>query len=162
MYDYIRQDKRYLGMPKSRRKTIFSWVQREYRNLLKARERIRVPTPIVQKDHVLVMELIGYGSTVSPMLKDQYPDDPETFFEELVNIMRTLWQDVGLVHGDLSEFNILNHEEKPILIDFSQSTLKESPGSVELLVRDVKNLCRFFTKLGVACDEKEVLERILA
>jgi len=160
MYTYIRQDKRYLSMPKSRRKTIFSWVQREYRNLLKAREKIRVPTPIAHKDHVLVMELIGHGDKVSPMLKDAYPDNPKKFFEELVEIMRTLWQDVGLVHGDLSEFNVLNHEEKPIVIDFSQTTLKESQDALNLLERDVKNLCHFFTKLGVDCDEKEVLERV--
>lgn len=161
MYEYIRNDSRYVGMPKSRRKTIFSWVQREYRNLLKAREHVRVPTPIAHRDHVLVMELIGHNDAVSPLLKDAHPDDPQDFFDKLIHIMRVLWQDAGLVHGDFSEFNIINHEENPVIIDFSQATLKESPGAIELLERDVKNICRFFAKQGVEADEEQVVASIV-
>lgn len=161
MYEYIRQDPRYVGMPKSRRKTIFSWVQREYRNLLKAREAVRVPTPMAFKDHILVMELIGNSNEVSPLLKDNHPQDPSVFFDLLIQAMHDLWHKAGLVHGDLSEFNIINHEEKPVLIDFSQATLKEAHAAMELLDRDIKNICKFFAKLGIKADETTVQERIL-
>jgi len=160
MHEYIRQDPRYVGMPKSRRKTIFSWVQREYRNLLKAREFIRVPTPIAFKDHVLVMELIGNEVSVSPTLKNSPPKNPEDFFDKLLIDVHALWHG-GLVHGDLSEFNILNHNESPIIIDFSQSTTTNAHDARKYLERDLENLCRFFTKRGLVVSYSKTLERVL-
>lgn len=159
MYEYIRQDPRYVAMPKSRRKVIFSWVQREYRNLLKAREAIRVPTPMAFKDHVLVMELIGHDS-VSPMLKNSHPKDPKAFFDIVLERIIELWKS-GLVHGDLSEFNILNHDEEPVFIDFSQATVTDAKEAKNLLLRDVENLCNFFKRLKDARDPKEVYDFIL-
>src|SRR3990167_4572184 len=48
MYDYIKDDPRFLNLKRGKRNIIFSWVQREYRNLLKAREaNVSVPTPLV-------------------------------------------------------------------------------------------------------------------
>ena len=59
MFDYIRYDPRYIGLQRQRRKVIFSWVQREYRNLLKAREAgVRVPTPMAFLNNVLIEEFI--------------------------------------------------------------------------------------------------------
>lgn len=162
MHEYIRQDPRYLGMPKSKRKTIFSWVQREYRNLLKAREAIRVPTPIAHKEHVLVMELIGYDGEVSPLLKDNRPEDPATFFDDILSAIKKLWHEAGIVHGDLSEFNIINHEEQPVIIDFSQATITDCRDAVHLMERDLQNLCTFFKKLGVDRDPEVLFKEILA
>ena len=65
-----------------------------------------------------------------------------------------------LIHGDLSAFNILNYKEKPVLIDFSQSTITKTPNSEELLKRDIHNVVTFFRKHGVKADEEEVLEQI--
>ena len=67
----------------------------------------------------------------------------------------------GLVHGDLSEFNILVLNNKPVLIDFSQCSTTNSPNSDELIVRDVKGIAKFFSKLGVKTDDKELLEKLL-
>ena len=161
MHEYIRQDPRYIGMAKSRRKTIFSWVQREYRNLLKAREAIRVPTPMAQKDHVLVMELIGHDDCVSPMVKDLPPEHPEQFLDAIIDAIRRLWRDAGIVHGDLSAYNVLNHDEQPVIIDFSQATTTETHGAKELLERDVRNVCAHFAKLGVKKDVEGVVKGVL-
>lgn len=161
MHEYIRQDPRYLGMPKSKRKTIFSWVQREYRNLLKAREAVRVPTPIEHKEHVLIMELIGHDGDVSPLLKNNHPEDPTAFFDDLLAAIKNMWHGAGLVHGDLSEFNIINHEEEPVIIDFSQATITDCRDARPLMERDLKNLCRFFAKLGVERDPEVLFKEIL-
>ena len=67
---------------------------------------------------------------------------------------------IGLVHGDLSSFNILNFNEKPVLIDFSQATLVKTPNSEELLERDVNNIVKFFKKLGVKAEIAEIMEKI--
>jgi RIO kinase 1 len=159
MYRYIAPDPRFADLKKRRRLVIFAWVQREYRNLLKAREVIRVPKPIAIKDNVLLMEFIGRDEP-SPKLKDSYPENPQEFFERTRKSIRALYK-AGLVHADLSEFNILNFEEEPVFIDFSQSTTVEHPQAKEFLERDVHNIVKFFKKLGLKLDENEVYKSIV-
>ena len=62
----------------------------------------------------------------------------------------------------LSEFNILNFEEEPLFIDLSQTTTTGHPQAREFLERDVHNIVKFFKRLGVETDEKEVLVQSLA
>jgi len=158
MYSYIAPDPRFSGLKRSKRQIIFSWVQREYRNLLKAREVIRVPTPIAVRDNVLVMEFIG-GKDPAPQLKDLVPKNPERFFNKIVEYMRALYK-IKLVHADLSSFNILNLDDEPVFIDFSQSTTTEHPQAEEFLARDVKNVVQYFKKNGLKIDETEIFEKI--
>ncbi|MGM5487743.1 MAG: serine protein kinase RIO [Nanobdellota archaeon] len=159
MYDYIKHDMRYINLKRSRRQIIFSWTQREYRNILKAREvGVRVPTPIVFRDNIILMEQIG-SPDPAPQLKDAYPEKPEEFFEKIIQYMRLLWQDARLVHGDLSQFNILN-DRKPVFIDFSQSLTTESMVAKEYLRRDIKNVITFFKKLNLHSDEEETFRYI--
>ncbi len=157
MYDYIKSDPR-VRVKKQRRKVIFSWVQREYRNLIKAREAMNVPTPITVMHNVLVMEHIG-DSVPAPQLKDMPPKDPKDFLKRVISGMKKLAK-VGLVHGDISEYNILNYNERPYFIDFSQATSTQDPNSVELLRRDVKNICRYWRRLGEDLDEEKTYKTI--
>jgi len=143
MYPYIAADPRYLKLKKQRRATVFSWTQREFKNLMIAQEAIRVPTPIAFKNNIILMEMIGEPAL---MLKDAIPKNPELFLKKIVQNVKKL-REQGLVHADLSEFNILNHNEKPIFIDFSQATLTKSPNAKELYERDINNIRRFFKKL---------------
>jgi len=158
MYYYISSDPRFVGIENQKRKIIFSWVQREYRNLLLAREKIKVPTPLGFKDNILMMEFIG-DETPASMVKDSFPDNPEEFFKQVVKNIKKLI-DAGLVHGDLSDFNILNYNESPVFIDMSQSTLIKSPGARELLQRDLKNVINVFRR-NVKIDEEKVLKDVL-
>ncbi len=159
MFDYIKNDLRYENLKNQKRKVIFSWVQREYRNLMIAREAgVSVPLPLANKDSVLVLEMVGKDSP-APKLKDEHPANPKKFMDKVVLYMKKLHQ-AGLVHGDLSEFNILNYDEEPYFIDFSQSTVIKSRNYNELLERDVKNICRFFKKLGIKPNEEEVMKKI--
>ncbi len=160
MYSYIAPDPRFSGLKKRRRLIIFSWVQREYRNLLKARQVIRVPTPIAVKDNVLLMEFIGREQP-APLLKDLPPKSPKKFFEKTMNNVKKLYK-AGLVHADLSEFNILNFEEEPVFIDFSQATITKHPQAQEFLERDVRNIVKYFKRQGLELDEKEVYEEIIS
>jgi len=144
MFYYISADPRFLGLENQKRKVIFSWVQREYRNLLLAREQITVPTPIAFKDNILLMKLIG-EDVPAPKLKDHIPENPEKFFKKVIKRIKQLI-DANLIHGDLSEFNILNHKNDPVFIDMSQSTPLKTQNSRELLERDLVNVCKFFNK----------------
>lgn len=156
MFDYIRNDARYADLKNQRRKVIFAWAQREYRNLMIARENgVNVPTPSALLNHVLVLQMIG-KNIPAQRLKDSIPRNPKQFFGKVLENMKKL-NNAGLVHGDLSEYNILNYDEKPYFIDFSQSTLLKSESSGDLLKRDIKNISRFFTKIGVKTSEDEIL-----
>jgi RIO kinase 1 len=160
MYDYIKEDPRYLDLKGKKRKIIFFWVQREYRNLLKAREgEVNVATPLTFKNNILVLEFVGKGDIISHRLSVDYPKKPQDFFKKVVENMRKLYK-AGLVHGDLSPFNILNDNETPVLIDFSQSTTLENSRAQDFLKRDIKNVCTFFKKLGLKVDESKVLKKV--
>ena len=91
--------------------------------------------------------------------KDKLPSDPEAFFLEVKEAMKKLCAG-NLVHGDLSQYNILNWNEKPIIIDMSQATTLENPYAEEYIVRDCRNICNFFGKLGVECSEAELAAEI--
>lgn len=159
MYEYIAADPRYNRLPRQKRNIIFSWTQREFKNLMIAREAIRVPTPITFKNNIIVMEMIGDGISPAPMVKDGRPKDPKDFLLRVVDNVIRLWKK-GLVHGDLSEFNILNKDEEPVFIDFSQATYSKGLKSRELLIRDVNNLRRFFKKLMPLSEVDKILKKI--
>lgn len=159
MHEYLRQDPRYMHTKQQKREIVFAWCQREYRNLLLAREAIRVPLPIAFNKNVLVTSLIGdaKSGTTAPMLKDAPPQDPVRFCREILDNVASLWR-AGLVHGDLSAFNILNYDEIPIFIDFSQATKTKAPNAREMLHRDLRNIALFFKKLDVHIDpDKEMV-----
>jgi RIO kinase 1 len=162
MYDYIKEDPRYADIRGKKRKIIFYWVQREYRNLMKAREaNVNVPTPIIVKNNVLVLEFIGNGDKIAPRLSVEKPKDPKDFFNKILENIKKLYK-IGLVHADLSAFNILNNNETPVFIDFSQTTTTNTSRSEEFLKRDIKNICTFFRKQGLKLDEAKVLETVVS
>ncbi len=161
MFDYLRYDSRFLNLKNQRRQVIFAWAEREYRNLMIARDAgVKVPTPLARRNNALVLEMIGKDSP-APRLKDKDPKDPKKFLDKLIREMRLL-SDAGLVHGDLSEFNILNLDDAPVLIDFSQATVKKSQNYFELLERDCKNVARYFRKIGIKIETEELLGKITA
>lgn len=147
MYSYIKPDPRFAYLKGRRRDVIFAWCQREYRNLLAAREKgIKAPVPITFMKNILVMELIG-DDTPAPKVKDLPPKNPEAFHKEVLDMIEK-YRKAGFAHGDLSGFNILNHNEKPVFIDFSQAMPLKAPNTNEMLARDLKNVNAFFDKLA--------------
>ncbi len=157
MYDYIRKDPRYEFLRNHRRQIILAWAQREYKNLLKCEKgKIRVPKTIGWRNHIIVEEMIGEPALP---LKDAEPEDPKEFFDEVVNQMKKMYK-IGLIHGDLSSFNILNFDGVPVLIDFSQGTIIRTPNSEELLVRDIKNVVQYFNKIGLKINVDEVFKKV--
>ena len=160
MFDYIKDDPRYTKFRKGKRNIIFTWVQREYRNLMKARQaNVNVPTPLTFSNNVLVLEYVGDEGVIAPKLKDELPKKPKEFFNKIIGNMKKLYK-AGMVHADLSAFNILNFNENPVFIDFSQCTTLESSRAKEFLERDIRNVSNFFKKIGLEVDEKEVKKQI--
>ncbi len=149
MYHYLATDPRFHRVPRERRHIIYSWTSREFKNLQRAYEAgAAVPRPIDCERNVLAMEFVGEGGIPYPRMKDVAPKAPRQAFENLVKTTETLYQKAGLIHSDLSEYNVLLTPE-PVLIDFSMGTNIANPMSDELLMRDLSTIVRYFRKLGL-------------
>jgi RIO kinase 1 len=153
---YIRGDPRFKSIKQDTRSFVYSWTQKEYKNLQMAYESgIRVPKPIQVKKNILVMEFIGDGNTPAPLLREAFPKDPEDMYLRLLKCVKDLYRKAGLVHGDLSEYNVMSWKERPIIFDMSQAVLLEHPMAEQFLRRDIINLNHFFRKLGVNVKDAE-------
>jgi RIO kinase 1 len=107
---------------------------------------VRVPVPSHFIDGVLIMELITDGDgNPAPRLADLVfdPHGAQAMYDRLLReVVRMLC--AGVVHGDLSDFNVLVGAEGPVLIDFPQSVdTAHNANARKLLLRDVENLHRF-------------------
>ena len=67
----------------------------------------------------------------------------------MLQMMCTMYQKCKLIHADLSEYNMLWHEDKVWFIDVSQSVEPMHPHALEFLYRDCTNVVEFFTKCQV-------------
>jgi RIO kinase 1 len=148
MSSYITGDRRFSHVKKSRKELIFAWTKKEFSNLMRAREAgVPVPEPLVWDRNILVMEFLGDGESPYPQLKNVELDRPQETYESIVGMIKTLYNAAELVHGDLSEFNILYHD-RPYLIDMGQSVTRDHPRALQFLMRDIRNINRFFAKRG--------------
>jgi len=151
MRKYITGDPRFKKIPNNISKIIFLWASKEFKNLKRAyKAGLSVPNPIFTQNNILIMEYIGFESIPAPVLKDiKAPKDPVKLFNEVLNFIKNLYQKAKLVHGDLSEFNILYHNQKPVIIDISQGVSVQHPKAEVYLVRDIRNIFNYFEKIGV-------------
>jgi RIO kinase 1 len=150
MLKYIEGDYRFKGVKHDTRSLIFTWAQKEFRNLEQAsRAKVRVPKPIAVKNNVLVMEFIGKDGVNAASLKEQAPSDPEKVYAVLLTYVERLYKKADLVHGDLSEYNIMMWKGKPVIFDVAQAVPTSHSMAEFFLRRDLANVNRFFSRLGV-------------
>ncbi|KAL2928090.1 Serine/threonine-protein kinase RIO1, partial [Bienertia sinuspersici] len=135
------------------RKMVKTWAEKEMRNLMRLKAAgLRCPTPILLRLHVLVMEFIGKAGNEALRLKEAALslDKMRESYVEIITAMRTMYQKCKLVHGDLSEYNILYHEGHLYIIDVSQSVDLDHPHALDFLREDCLHVSDFFKKNGVA------------
>jgi RIO kinase 1 len=145
--DYISFDHRFIPTGDKAR-IIRIWAQREFRNLARMHQvGVRVPKPIEVQGNVLVMEFIGEGGEPAPLLRDVYDmEDPEYFLSEILSYVKRIYLEAELVHGDLSEYNVMYWKGEPWIIDVSQAVPLNHPLALGMLRRDVENVTSFFKK----------------
>ncbi|XP_058122223.1 serine/threonine-protein kinase RIO3 [Anopheles ziemanni] len=151
---YIKDDFRFAGrFSKQNARTVINmWAEKELRNLNRIkRVGIACPEIVALKKNVLVMSFIGDNMIPAPKLKEAVLSEAQLIvaYEEIVQIMHKLYKEARLVHADLSEYNILWHDERCWIIDVAQSVEPGHPGALEFLMRDCNNISSFFTKRGV-------------
>jgi len=158
MMQYIEGDPRFQDVKRGTRSLIFTWARKEFRNLQQAtRARVRVPKPIVVRNNVLIMDFIGKNGVSAPSLKEQNPGNPDRIYKALIEGLKKLYCKAELVHGDLSEYNIMVWQGHPVIFDVSQAVSLSHPMAGFLLRRDLTNLNRFFSRFNVGVRSVEEL-----
>ncbi|MDW7733182.1 MAG: serine protein kinase RIO [Methanolobus sp.] len=161
MEEYILGDPRFRNVRHAKKDIIFAWTKKEHRNLTRAKEAgIRVPEPIYAERNILIMEFLGEDERPYPLLKDIDLDteNAKLIFDTIVRYVELLYVKANLVHGDLSEYNIIVNPRtmEPIFIDMGQSVTLEHPKAREFLMRDIENVMRFFKRYGIEGQAEEL------
>ena len=150
MIPYIEGDPRFKRVKRDTRSLVYAWAQKEYRNLTQAvKAGVKVPKPIDVNHNVLIMEFIGNNGESAPVLRETEIKNPQRVYRQILGSMRKLYKKAKLVHGDLSEYNIMLWKNQPVLFDVSQAVPLEHPMADQLLRRDLGNVNIYFKRLGV-------------
>jgi len=142
------------------------WAYAEWGALVRCHELgLPVPYPVQVDGTELLMEWIttADGET-APRLAQVRPDRDllASYFDQLHDAMATLAQN-GLVHGDLSPYNILAADERLVIIDMPQVIdLIGNPNGFDFLLRDCTNVCSWFKARGLDVDENELFSELMA
>ena len=124
------------------------WQNAEVDALSKlARADVRVPETFGCIDGVLLMELIVDEDGAAAPRLDDVTMSKEQALEDHAIMMRYVVRMLcaGLIHGDLSEFNVLVDENGPVIIDLPQAVNAAANNSAEaMLARDVNNMSRYY------------------
>ncbi len=129
-----------------------------------------VPTPARRVENLLSMRYLGELDRPAPRLHDVRLEAPSEFLHAVLTGVDGL-SAAGIVHSDLSAFNILVHEDKPYFIDFSDAIRVDRTGGVpwvrltqarDALVHGFEALGNYFGRYGLAIDVETHADRIIA
>ena len=142
------------------------WQNAEVDALYKLRDAgVRVPEPYGCFDGVLLMELITDAQgEVAPRLNDtlipveRAVEDHATMMNYVLRMLC-----VGLIHGDLSEFNVLQAADGPVIIDLPQAVNAAGNNNAPaMLARDVANITRYYSQYAPELAETRYAEELWA
>jgi RIO kinase 2 len=118
---------------------------------------LQVPEPIYQNRHTIVMQYIK-GVQLSDIIS---LEEPEIFLKDILDNMRKAYH-AGVIHCDLSEYNVLVDEETHIwIIDWPQYITKDHYNAEEILERDIGNIAYYFErKHGTSMTRDEAVKYV--
>ncbi|RLQ23195.1 serine protein kinase RIO [Seongchinamella sediminis] len=152
----VRNSRRARAMEKGskfgRRQQEETWQNAEVDALYRLeRAGVRVPVPYGCFDGVLLMELItDEHGDVAPRL-DEVSMAEEQALEDHALVMQYVVRMLcaGLVHGDLSEFNVLVNDEGPVIIDLPQAVDAAANNNAQaMLTRDVDRMTAYYSQFA--------------
>jgi len=145
------------------------WAWAEWEALVRCHQLgLPVPYPVQIDGTELLMEWITVdtedGPETAPRLAQTRPARPllESYFDQLREALAELVRH-GVVHGDLSAYNILAAGERLVIIDLPQAVdLVGNPAGMDFLLRDCTNVCGWFRARGLAVDDHDLFGELLA
>lgn len=149
---YILGDPRFSNLKKGTKNLVSLWAKKEFRNLSQCYDSgIPVPKPIFQANNVLAMSFVGRGGRPAGLLLESETDEND--YHQAVSILRRLYLEAKLVHGDFSEFNIFKTRQGLVVFDLGSAVDLRHPNALGFLKRDINNIARFFSKRGVSVED---------
>jgi RIO kinase 2 len=104
---------------------------------------VAVPEPLSQNRHAVAMGIIE-GAELAKWKEIQ---KPEKVLKEILRNVKKTYLKAGVIHADLSEYNIILKPDMHILIiDWPQYVMANHPNAQQLLMRDVKNVLKYFSR----------------
>jgi RIO kinase 1 len=123
-----------------------------------------VPYPVQIDGTEILMEWITIEGETAPRLAQTRPDRLllESYYEQVRGALATMVQH-GVVHGDLSAYNILAAGERLVIIDLPQIVdLVGNLNGMDFLMRDCANVCAWFRARGLEADEHDLFGELMA
>lgn len=128
----------------------------------------RVPEPGRRVENMFSMQYLGEPDSPAPMLQHATLDDPEVFLAATVESIEGL-AEAGIIHSDLSPFNLLVYEDKPWIIDLAAGLRVDRLGwppwlrlseALQSLEKALRALRRYFGRYSLELDATDVLNRV--
>ncbi len=140
-----------------------SWVEHEYQTLLKLWQAgADVPQPISRGSSTILMEYLGEVDLPAPTLHSVTVPRAEAgpLFDRLLHNVELLLG-LGLLHGDLSAFNVLYWDGEIKLIDFPQVVeARSNQEAYPIFRRDIARLCQYFVRCGLHTDPDQIAAQL--
>jgi len=131
-------------------------AEQEYLALSALHRSVQVPVPLLMNRNVVAMSHVP-----GPNLNTVTLEDPEPFFTQLIDQVTRAY-DIGYIHGDLSEYNIMVEGSTPVIIDWPQWVAPDHPNAPEILDHDIRTICQFFQrKYQLGCDPDAIRDRVI-
>ncbi|GAB7004353.1 phosphotransferase [Nocardioides sp. AN3] len=144
------------------------WARAEWEALVRCHGLgLPVPYPVQIDGTEILMEWITLdgpdGPATAPRLAQTRPEADllASYFDQMREVLLSLAEH-GLVHGDLSPYNVLAAGERLVVIDLPQMVdLVANPAGADFLLRDCTNLCRWFVARGLDVDEHALFGELI-
>ncbi|MBM3229044.1 serine protein kinase RIO [Candidatus Parvarchaeota archaeon] len=160
MEEYLQGDPRFGGISNNKFDIVNAWARKEFKNLkICELAGVRAPRPVISMGNVLVMEFLGENGVPFSTLDKTGSLQPEQDLQMLLEDVKKLYQ-AGLVHSDLSQYNVIMDDRGPYMIDLGQGVVLKHPRAEDFLRRDIGNLLKYFEKYGIERDLEEVISLV--
>ncbi|MDD1691387.1 MAG: serine/threonine protein phosphatase [Methanoregula sp.] len=132
-------------------------AEREYEAIRALHPKVSVPLPIAQNRHTVVMSRINGANLNRCTL-----ESPTEVLDEILDNVRIAYG-AGIIHSDLSEYNIMVEDGKCILIDWPQWVGTDHQNADAIVRRDIDNILAFFKrKYKLKRDREVALQCVIA
>lgn len=140
-----------------------SWIDHEVKALQTLHAAgADVPRLYASGEMALIMDYVGDEAGCAPTLQEVDLDlaEAKELFERTVHNIEIMLAN-GIIHGDLSAYNILYWEGAITLIDFPQMVLPDrNRNAFRIFRRDVQRICEYFSRQGVNIDTDNLVEQL--